>query len=118
MGMLNWLNSRFSSRGKALWLYRRGMARAKLHDQQGAVDDYSAAIDMPDAPSDVKAMALYNRALARVAAGDDRDGVDDLDVVLAMDEAPANVKTMARQKLAKVELRSRKGSVSKHCAYP
>ena len=111
MGILNWLNSRFSSRGKALWLYRRGMARAKLHDQQGAIDDYSATIDMPDAPFDVKAMALYNRALVHVAAGNDRNGVDDLDAVLALDEAPVNVKTRARQKLTKMDSRSRKSDV-------
>lgn len=105
MNTFNWLKSRFSSRGKALSLYRRGMARAKKHDHQGAIDDYTATIDMPDTPSDVKAMALYNRALVHVAAGDDRKGVDDLDAVLAMAEALANVKTMARQKLAKLESR-------------
>jgi hypothetical protein len=92
------------------------MARANVHDQQGAFDNYTAAIDMPDAPSDVKAMALYNRALVRVAVGDDRDGVDDLHAVLTMDEAPLKVKAMARQKLARMESRSRKNNVSKHCA--
>ena len=101
----NCLKSLFSSRAKALSLYRRGMARAKKHDHHGAIDDYTARVDMPYAPSDVKAMALYNRALVHVAAGDDRKGVDDLGAVLAMDQAPANIKAVARQKLAKMESR-------------
>jgi hypothetical protein len=105
MSIVTRLKSLFSSRAKALSLYRRGMVRAKKHDHHGAIDDYTATVDMPYAPSDVKAMALYNRALVHVAAGDDRKGVDDLDAVLAMAEARANVKTMARQKLAKLESR-------------
>ena len=111
MNTFNWLKSRFSSRGKALSLYRRGMARAKKNDHQGAIDDYTATIDMPDTPSDVKAMALYNRALVHVASGDDPKGVVDLDAVLAMDEALVNVKTMARQKLAKMGSRNGKSKV-------
>jgi hypothetical protein len=103
MSFLNWLTGHFSNRCKALSLYKRGMARAKKQDHQGAIDDYSATIAMSEAPSEVKAMALYNRALAHVAAGDDRNGVDDLNAVLAMDEALVNVKTMARQKRAKMQ---------------
>ena len=108
MNTFHWLKDRFGSRGKALAVYRRGMLRAKKHDHQGAIDDYSVTIDMPDAPADVKAMALYNRALVHVATGDFTKGVDDLDAVLAADAAPVNVKRMARQKLAKRRFRSRK----------
>ena len=96
-----------SSRGRALSLYRRGIARTKKHDQQGAIDDYTATIDMPNAPSDVKAMARYNRALVHMATGDYRKGVDDLDVVLAIDEAPSSIKRLAGRRLAKRESRSR-----------
>ena len=111
MSIVTRLKSLFSSRAKALSLYRRGMARAKQHEHRGAIDDYTATVDMPSAPSDVKAMALYNRALVHVAVGDDRKGVDDLDAVLAMDQAPANIKTVARQKLAKMESRFHMGNV-------
>ena len=111
MNTLSWLKTRFSSRGKALLLYRRGMARAKRHNHPGAIGDYTAAIDMLDAPSDVKAMARYNRALVHVATGDYRLGLDDLDALLADDEAPANVKRMARQKLAKRARRSDKSNM-------
>ncbi|MCA9216466.1 MAG: hypothetical protein KDB27_25530 [Planctomycetales bacterium] len=111
MNIFNWLKSRFSRRGNLLSLYRRGLARAKKHDHQGAIDDYSVAIDVPDAPVDVKAMALFNRALVHLASGDFTRGVDDLHTVLAMNEAPATVKKMARQKLAKRESRLRKANV-------
>jgi hypothetical protein len=111
MNVLNWLTGHFSNRGKALSLYRRGMARAKKRDHQGAIADYTTTIGMTDTPADVKAMVLYNRALVHVATGDNRKGVDDLGAVVAMDEAPVNVKTMARQKLAKLESRLRESSV-------
>jgi hypothetical protein len=107
INVFNWFAVRFSNRGKALSLYRRGMAKAKKHDNQGAIDDYTKTIGMPHTPADVRAMALYNRALVHVAAGNDRKGVNDLDAVLAMDRAPLNVKTMARQKLARKESRFR-----------
>jgi hypothetical protein len=99
MNIFNWLKSRFTSRGKALSLYRRGMAMAKKHDHQGAIADYTTSIGMPDTPADVKAMVLYNRALMHVATGDDQKAVDDFNAILTMDEAPVNVKTMAKQKL-------------------
>ena len=111
MNALNWLTCHFSNRGKVRSLYKRGMAKAKNHDHQGAIDDYTMSIDMSDTPPNVKAMVLYNRALVHVATGDFCKGADDLEAVLVMDEAPVNVKTMARQKLAKKEVRSRKSSV-------
>jgi hypothetical protein len=111
MNVLNWLTGHFSNRGKALSLYRRGMARAKRRDHQGAIADYTATLEMPDTPADVKAMVLYNRALVHVATGDDREGVDDLDAIVAMDEAPGHVKIRAKQKLAKLESRSRESNV-------
>jgi len=108
MNVFTWLSGRFSKRGKAMWLFERGAVRAKKHDHQGAVDDYTTALDMPETPSDVKCMALYNRALAHVAAGDDRKGADDLDTLVAMDEITVNVKTMARVKLAAIDGRASK----------
>ena len=111
MNVFGWLTGHFSNRGKALSLYKRGMAKAKKQDHQGAIDDYSATLDGEDTPADVKAMVLYNRALVLAAAGRYRQGADDLDAVLAMDDAPANVKTMARQKIAKRESQSRKSKV-------
>ena len=111
MNAFHWLTDHFSNRGKALSLYKRGMTKAKKHDHQGAFDDYSKTIGMPDTSATLKAMVLYNRALVHVATGNYRKGVDDLDAVVAMDDAPKSVKRMARQKLAKREIRSRKSNV-------
>jgi len=109
MNVILWLFGRFSNRGKALSSYRQGLAKARNRDHQGAIDSYTTTIGMVGTPADVKAMALYNRALVYVAAGDDGKGADDLDAVLAMGAALVNVniKTMARQKLARMETRSR-----------
>ena len=107
MNVYHWFTERFSNHGKALTLYKRGMARAKKHDCQGAIEDYTATIGMPDTPTKVRAMALYNRALVLVASGDHQRGIDDLQAVLGMDESPVTVKTRARQKLAKMDARSR-----------
>jgi hypothetical protein len=82
------------------------MTKAKNHDHQGAIDDYTTTLGMPHTPAAMKAMILYNRALVHLATGDECKGIEDLDAVLAMHEAPANVRTMARQKLARIEIRS------------
>ena len=110
MNIFHRLTSRFSRRGKALSLYRRGKVKAKNRDRQGAIDDYTATIGVPHVPAEVKAMALFNRALVYVAGGDNGKGVDDLEAVLAMNEELGNVKTMARQKLFRMESRSEKSN--------
>ena len=111
MNIFHWLTSCFSGRGKAVSLYKRGMAKAKKHDHQGALEDYTTTIGMPGLPADLLAMVRYNRALVYVAAGDEPKGAADLDAVLAMNEALVNVKTMARQKLARMESRASKSNV-------
>ena len=113
MSIFTWLRDLRSGRAKAFSLYKRGMKKAIKQDQQGAIDDYTAAIDTPDAPADVLAMTLYNRALVYSSKGDDQQAVDDLDAILAMDEAMINVKTMARQKIARMEERFHKGNKKK-----
>jgi len=114
MSLLKWLKSLFTGRGKALLLYRRGMARAKKHDHQGAIDDYTALIDMPNTPPDVKAMALYNRALVYSADAADENNskaIKDLNMVLATAKAPTDVKTEARRKLERMKRQSSKTNV-------
>ena len=106
MNMANWFTNRFSKRGKAVSLYKRGMAKAKNQDHQGAIQDYTAAIGMAATPADVKGMAQYNRALAYAASGNDRKAMEDIDVVLTMSEALTSVKTEARRMLVRIERRS------------
>ena len=100
MNLFDWISSWFSKRGMAFWLYKRGLAKAKKRDHQGAIAAYTSTIGMQVMPPDVLAMVLYHRALEFLAIGDDRKGEDDLKAVLAMDELLVNEKTMARQKLA------------------
>lgn len=97
-----------SRRGRAVSLYKRGMAKARKHDHQGALQDYTNTLGMPGTPAELLAMVLFNRALVYVAAGDQPRGAADLDAVLAMNEACANVKLMARQKLARMVSRASK----------
>ena len=113
MNVLRWLTGRFSNRGKALSLYRRGMARSKKRDHQGAIGDYTMAIDMPDAPSDVTAMALYNRALVYAVAGDGSKATIDLNTVLGMIDALPKIKAEARRKLVRMQRGSNKVGSSK-----
>jgi hypothetical protein len=107
MNVVNWLTGRFSIRGKALTLYRRGMARVKKHDCQGAIDDYTTTIDMRNTPAEVKAMVLYNRALAHAVAGEDPKATEDTKVVLAMKGVLANVTSEARRMLVRMQRRSK-----------
>ena len=106
MKYFNWLTGRFSNRGKAMTLYRRGMARVKSQDHEGAIGDYTAMIGMLDTPADMKAMALYNRALAYTATGEEPKAAEDLKLILAMQGALANVKTEARRLLVRMQRRS------------
>jgi hypothetical protein len=100
VNILDWLVGHFSNRRRALSLYKRGMARARKHNRQGAISDYTATIATRETPDEIKAMALYRRALVHVAAGDEKQGMDDLNEVLAMDVGLVNVETMARNRLA------------------
>ena len=111
MNVFDLLTSRFTRRGKALSMYRRGMRLAKKHDHLGAIEEYTAAIELEHVPADVKAMALFNRGLVYMAADDYRRSVDDLEAVLVLDGAPQNIRTMARQKLVKRESRRCKSQV-------
>lgn len=110
MQFFNWVKSLFSSRGKALSLYRRGMARANKRDHVGALDDYTATIDMPNVPPDVKAMALYNRPLVYSAHHETAQAVDDLNRVLAMAETPHEIKTEARRRLERMKRQASKNT--------
>lgn len=110
MKVLEWLSSCFSKGDKATMLYKRGMAKAKKHDHQGAIEAYSSALEVPEKPSELKAMILYNRGLVYVASGMAQQGTEDLNAVLAMDDAAVNVKTAAQRKLARIDSRAGKRS--------
>lgn len=106
MNVFRWLTRLFSNRAKALSFYKRGMEKARSHNHQGAIGDYTATIDMPRAPANMIAMALYNRALAYAAAGDKVKATADLNTILPMLGVPAQVKAEARRRLLRTERRS------------
>jgi len=108
MSFMNWVKSCLSHRGKALSLYRSGMAKANERDYDGAIADYSAAIDMPKVPADVRAMMIYNRALAYSAIHEDAKAAEDLAAVLEVAGVPENIKTAAYQRRERMRRRSEK----------
>jgi hypothetical protein len=107
----DWLLGLFSCRGRALSRYRRGVAKARNRDREGAIVEYTAAIDMANVPPDVKAMAQYNRALVHLTNKNVPRAIDDLNLILAMQEMVVNLKTMARLKLASIEFLSQKSTL-------
>ena len=106
MSFTTWVMSWFSQRGKALALYRGGMAKASQRDYEGAIADYSAAIQAPEIPTDVKAMAVYNRALAYSAIDEDAKAAEDLAGLLEMPGLPENVRTAAQQRRERLRRRN------------
>ncbi len=108
MNVFKLLTSRFSSRGKALALYKSGMEHSKKRDNQSAIEDYTSAIGTPDVPPDVVAMSLYNRALVYAATGKGQKATDDLNAVIGMDAAPPNIKDEAKRKLVRMDRSAKK----------
>ena len=81
---------------------------------------YTSAINLDDAPKDVKAMALYNRALLFAAQGDSSKAVADLNAIMAMPIRVRGVTVAAKRRLerlhhrqdAAADARSHRGSMS------
>ena len=114
MSFFKWLTRANSVHDVVLSLYKRGLASAMKHDQKGARDAFTAAIDMRDSPADLRAMALYNRALLNGTANDFRKAIQDLNMVLAMPAAPPKVKSAARQRLDRLQRRNYVDAASRH----
>ena len=108
MNLIRWIKSLVTRRGKALSLYRAGIASANKGDYQGAIANYSAAIRAADTPIDVKAMALYNRSLAYAAIHEDNKAAEDLAAMLEMPGLPENIKSKAHQRRERMKRRDAK----------
>ena len=106
MNLFKWLTHTNSVHDAVLSLYKSGLASAMKHDQKRARDAFTAAIDMRDAPTDLRAMALYNRAMLYGSTNEFPKAIQDLNAVLAMAAAPAKVKAAARQKLDRMRRRT------------
>ncbi len=100
-------------RGKAMALYKQGIRKAERRDLAGAIEAYSAVVDMAGAPGDVKAMALFNRSLAHSRNHDEEQAEKDLQIVLAMEEATSQTKTAAKERVKRMEfIRKRRDHAS------
>lgn len=108
MGLIDWLAGLVSRRAQSMALYRSGMEKARKRDYLGAIADYSAAINSPQTPNDLKGMATYNRALAYAAIQEDEKAADDLAAMLKMPGLPENVVTEARQRRERIRRRLQK----------
>lgn len=106
MNFFKWLTRANSVRDVVLSLYKRGLASAMKHDQKEAREAFTAAIDMRDAPADLRAMALYNRAMLYGAANEIPKAIQDLKALLAMTAVPYKVKSAAGQKLDQMQRRN------------
>ncbi|MCU0961272.1 MAG: hypothetical protein MUF48_14340 [Pirellulaceae bacterium] len=108
MGLISRVFGSFSSRGKAMALYKRGMQKATDRDLDGAIEDYTAVVDLKRAPPDVIAMALLNRALAYSRLHADEKATADLDLVISMPGATRQVVDAAHEKLHRMRRRTTK----------
>jgi hypothetical protein len=105
MKLFTWWIWPRSVRSESMSLYKEGMVRAEKHDMKGAMAAYTAAIELPDAPDDVKAMALYNRALLLAAAGNTQLALADLKIIMDSPISQRDIKVAARRRLDRLQHR-------------
>ena len=105
MKILDLLNNWRSQRGKALSLYKKGMAKANKQDYVNAITNYSDAFQTSEIPNDLKGMVLYNRALAYSAMNEDEKAAEDLEAMLKISGLPENVKMAASRRRDRIRKR-------------
>ena len=80
-------NRRHLDPKRAIGLMNRAIVRQNLGDVAGAVEDFSAAVDLLDSRPGLvpaRAVALRNRGFARQALGDQNDALADLNAALQL----------------------------------
>jgi hypothetical protein len=103
MKLFNWILGGWSHRQRVMARYRQGMEYAKANDNQAALEEYTAVIEMVNAPVDIRSMALYNRAVVYSTMHNDAQATRDLEKVLETAGAAANVRLEAKRKLVRME---------------
>lgn len=70
----------------------RGALKEELNDKQGAIADYTSALNLTSTTelSPINFEALNNRALLRVAVGDSVDAIKDLTEIIKLDPSSAD----------------------------
>jgi len=79
----------------AIALNNRGVRHGQLGDSARAIADYTAVVEMPDAPPDQKAQALNNRGVRHGQLGDSAREIADYTAVVEMPDAPPDQKAQA-----------------------
>jgi hypothetical protein len=103
MNLYRWLVGPRSVQDIALAFYKEGLAKCAQHDAEGAIAAYTAAIEVPKAPDDLRAMALYNRSLLFTSVGKAASAIADLNTVLAMTGPVRGIKASVRRRLARMQ---------------
>jgi tetratricopeptide (TPR) repeat protein len=80
---------------KAKSLLNRGFAYGKHGEQEKEIVDYTAVVEMPDAPVEQKAKALVNRGFTYGQQGEAERAIADYTAVVQMPDAPAEEKANA-----------------------
>ena len=85
----------------ALALNNRGCTKGDVGDRAGAMADFTAVIEMPNAPPEQVAKVLYNRGFTKGEIGDIAGAMADYTAVIEMPNAPP-------EQLAKAPLQPRR----------
>ncbi|MDR5884096.1 tetratricopeptide repeat protein [Caballeronia sp. LZ032] len=102
----------------AMALINRGMNRAELGDNNGAINDFSSAIDLPALPVRQSAIARYNRACLEDSEGNIHQAIGDFTVVAEDPDTPAELRALALHNRghAKGRLHDDEGAVADYSA--
>jgi tetratricopeptide (TPR) repeat protein len=95
-------------------LMKHGFANKEKGDMQGATTDWTAVIEMNDAPKSQIALALFNRGFAKRQLGDMRGAISDYTAVIELDDAPGKsvARALFNRGFAKSELGDDYGAIS------
>jgi hypothetical protein len=102
MGLVAWFESMLSRSARPEALYRRAVKKAKGHDLEGAIRDYTVVIEGESTSAPLKAMSLLNRAVAQAASRHFAEARKDLQSALTAKNAPPEVAAAARAKLDRI----------------
>ncbi|EGV30340.1 regulatory protein ArsR [Thiorhodococcus drewsii AZ1] len=87
--------SRMVAKDVARVLVSRGGAYEQLGNLDKAITDYSAAVEIPQAPAQLITFAYLRRWMAYVQLGDLDKATDDLSTIIELPNAPAELVAMA-----------------------
>jgi tetratricopeptide (TPR) repeat protein len=80
---------RLNGATRSMILTNRGVARLRLGDQQGGINDFSAASELPGAPAETVAGALINRGSTKGQLGDSQGAMADYTALIKLKGATA-----------------------------